>query len=81
METAVTMLRSAAKNLPRSVGAFRLFTDNAIPGLLCPPEVLRAVECLRRTDGSELILEWIWPAAFTPDLQVLPVAWGVALCS
>jgi hypothetical protein len=73
METAVTVLRSAAKNLPRSVSAFRLFTDRAIPGLLCPPSVLRAEHALRRVDGSTLLVEWIWPAAFTPDLQV---CWG-----
>merc|ERR1711965_1187581 len=64
IESAITSLRSAAKNYPRDIGLLRLATTGNIPGPLLPEGCLRCSEV--GDDG--LKLEWIWPASLTPDL-------------
>ena len=44
----------------------RTFTDVNIPGALLPSGILRATEKVPRPDGSEMVLEWVWPSALTP---------------
>lgn len=70
-EAAISVLRSAAQNVPRSVSVMRFFTDVSIPGALLPAGAIRAVEMLRRRENGKLEsldIEWIWPKALTPDV-------------
>ena len=68
-ETAITALRSAAKNAPRNVWAMRLFADRGVPDFILPPGLLWAQEDAFRSDGSSLALSWVWPEALTPMIK------------
>ena len=63
LEASVTALKSAARSYPRDIKLLRVATTVNIPGPLLPRG------CLRATDrAGPVALEWIWPAARTPDL-------------
>ena len=63
LEASVTALKSAARSYPRDIELLRVATTVNIPGPLLPRG------CLRATDrAGPVALEWIWPAARTPDL-------------
>ena len=68
-ETAVTALRSAAKNAPRNVWAMRLFADRGVPDFILPPGLLWAQEDAFRSDGTSLALSWVWSESLTPQLK------------
>ena len=69
-ETAVMMLRSGAKNIPRDVSLVRYITDMHIPGLLLPSGVLRAEAHIPgHPNHDKLLVEWVWPRALTPSIK------------
>ncbi|KAJ8601193.1 hypothetical protein CTAYLR_003228 [Chrysophaeum taylorii] len=74
-EAAVTALRSAAQNVPRSIGFMRFFTDVSIPGAFLPSGALRTLDEVRWRDGDAIRtreIEWIWPREATPEMTSVP---------
>lgn len=82
-EAAVTVLRSAAQNVPRSISVMRFFTDVSIPGAFLPIGALRCVDPVRwRAKDGKLEtqqIEWIWPRELTPELSASPLSYACEL--
>ena len=55
-EAAVTVLRSAAQNVPRNISVMRFLTDVSIPGAFLPGGLLRATENLRWKKKTKQVL-------------------------
>lgn len=88
MEVAVTVLRSAAQNVPRSISFMRFFTDVSIPGAILPSGALRCVDVIewRKSPGDSAPterqeMEFIWPKRLTPDLSASTFSYAYEISS